>query len=403
MNRQPLSAIAAPRGLVGGPFGSSLVNADYTLEGVPVIRGANMSAGRFIGGEFVFVSPEKFTRDLSRNHAVPQDIIYTQRGTLGQVALVPRGVQETFVVSQSQMRLRVDPNRAVPEFVYYASTTADFLRQIEDRAISTGVPHTNLGILAELTIPLPPLAEQQAIAEVLGALDDKIAANASLASTADELSLGQFQSFLRDGELAERATADVATVVLGGTPSKAISGYWTNGTVPWLNSGELNATRVLEPSALITEEALSKSAAKMMPPGATLIAITGATLGQIARLEIAASGNQSIVGVWSEDPIMSVWLYFALRARRDQLLTRATGAAQQHVSKADVAQLQIPVPSRETLWTFGQYAIPLLNLATNAERESIALAATRDALLPHLMSDKLRVRDAESAASAAGL
>lgn len=62
----------------------------------------------------------------------------------------------------------------------------------------------------------------------------------------------------------------------------------------------------------------------------------------------------------------------------------------------------MPVPSQHELDEFSSVATPLLELAAVAERENRTLAATRDALLPQLMSGKLRVRDAEAAASEAG-
>jgi len=387
---------------VGGPFGSSLVGSDYAITGVPVIRGGNLNHGRFISGDFVYVSDEKFANDLSRNSAAPGDIVYTQRGTLGQVSIVPPDLAARFVISQSQMRLRVSTDVAVPEYVYYASTTNDFLKQVGDRAISTGVPHINLGILSQLEIPLPPLPVQSAIAEVLGALDDKIAANTRLAEIMDSVLTLDFLARLRRTESREQQLGAIANVVLGGTPSRARADYWTDGTIPWLNSGAVNATRIIEPSAFITVEALQKSAAKLMPSGATLLAITGATLGQIARLEMRASGNQSIVGVWSDDVDLNTWLYFAIQSRLETLLARSTGAAQQHVSKGDVEQLAVPLPSQSVLAEFSSVATPLLELAAVTERENLALAATRDALLPQLMSGKLRVRDAEAIAADVG-
>ncbi|SFC86351.1 restriction endonuclease subunit S domain-containing protein [Spirosoma endophyticum] len=82
--------------LVGGPFGSNLVSKDYVKEGVPVIRGQNMGF-RQIDGEFVFVTEEK-AQALAANAARPGDLIFTQRGTLGQVALVPQGLYDTYIV-----------------------------------------------------------------------------------------------------------------------------------------------------------------------------------------------------------------------------------------------------------------------------------------------------------------
>lgn len=263
-------------------------------------------------------------------------------------------------------------------------------------------PMLNRNYIAQVPVAVPPLAEQGAIAEVLEALDAKIAANFDLASSADLLLAAEFEHRLYAVEMCDKPLSAIANVVLGGTPSRARIDYWTEGTVPWLNSGALNATRVVKPSALITPLALANSAAKLMPVGSTLLAITGATLGQIARLEMRASGNQSIVGVWSDDVALNTWLYFAIQSRLDNLLARATGAAQQHVSKADVEQLAVPIPSRAILEGFGEIATPLLELAAVAERENSTLALTRDALLPQLMSGKLRVRDAEAAASEAG-
>ena len=80
-----LGQIATPNnGLVDGPFGSNLPASDYTPEGIPVIRGSNLSLGvtRFKTDAFVFVS-EKTAERLSRSLCYPDDIIFTKKGTLG--------------------------------------------------------------------------------------------------------------------------------------------------------------------------------------------------------------------------------------------------------------------------------------------------------------------------------
>lgn len=312
---------------------------------------------------------------------------------LGAVARVPDNVR-LGRLTQDTVRLQITSDEVSADYLYWLLQAPDYRAYCRLRGTGT----TNLDLsradFLGYEFRLPPLPEQQAIAEVLGALDDKIAANTALAATADSVAATEFQTHLRRAEVRDEALADVATIVLGGTPSRARPEYWTDGTVPWLNSGAVNATRIVEPSEYITAQALSNSAAKIMPSGSTLLAITGATLGQIARLEIEASGNQSIVGIWSTDAAMNTWLYFAIQARLEDLLARATGAAQQHVSKGDVEQLVVPVPSQGVLLNFSTVATPLLELAALLERENRTLAATRDALLPRLMSGKLRVRDA---------
>jgi type I restriction enzyme S subunit len=182
----PLAEVALPKGLIGGPFGSSLGKKDYVSSGIPVIRGQNLAGPRrFSPNDLVFVTEAKAASELARNLAEPGDVIFTQRGTLGQVGVVPKQPYTRYVISQSQMRLRVDPDRADATYIYYCFLDAGMQDTIKSHAITTGVPHINLGILAELQVPLPPLPEQRAIAEVLGALDDRIEANQRVSDLAD--------------------------------------------------------------------------------------------------------------------------------------------------------------------------------------------------------------------------
>ena len=179
--------------LVGGPFGSNLVSNDYVPSGVPVIRGQNMN-GRWVGGEFAYVTEAK-AKSLEANTARPGDIVFTQRGTLGQVSIVPLGPHDRYVVSQSQMKLTVNRALADPLFFYYVFSTSAQRDYIRQHAIQTGVPHTNLGILRKTPLPLPSLSEQRAIARILGTLDDKIELNRRVNETLEAMARALFKSW----------------------------------------------------------------------------------------------------------------------------------------------------------------------------------------------------------------
>lgn len=402
MRTATIAEIAAPeaRSIAIGPFGSALRADRYTSSGVPVVRGQNIGDRWGLTTDDVVYVARETADEFPACVVRPGDLVFPHRGAIGRVARVD---DQEWLLSSSMMKLTVDPDVADSRFVllYFRDKGRD---ELLNRASTVGTPGIGqpLTSLRSIPIPLPPLSEQQAIAEVLGALDDKIAANTTLAASVDRYLSTEFEGRLRREATTNALLSGVATVVLGGTPSRARPDYWADGTVPWLNSGAANATRIVAPSEHITAEALAKSAAKMMPIGATLIAITGATLGQVARLEIEASGNQSLVGVWSTDAALNTWLYFAIRARLDDLLARATGAAQQHVSKGDVGSLEVPLADRAGMQDFADTAMPLLDAAALAERENRTLATIRDALLPQLMSGNLRVRDAEKVAEEAG-
>lgn len=179
--RKKLELLAAdePYSFVGGPFGSKLTQRDYIDQGVPVIRGSNLNNGRFMDmKEFVYVSDSKVRKDLSSNLAKPGDLVFTQRGTLGQVAIIPdEGISDRYVVSQSQMKLTVDNAKADRFFLYYYFSSREAIERITNFISSSGVPHINLTILRNFEVPVPPLDNQKGIASILSAYDDLIENN----------------------------------------------------------------------------------------------------------------------------------------------------------------------------------------------------------------------------------
>jgi hypothetical protein len=104
----------------------------------------------------VFVSPEKASRDLDSCLARPGDVLFTQRGTLGQVGLIPHdSAHREYVVSQSQMKMTC-ADGVPPEFVVLAFKRPETLAYIEANGAASGVPHINLGFLRRFPIIIPP-------------------------------------------------------------------------------------------------------------------------------------------------------------------------------------------------------------------------------------------------------
>ena len=166
--------VAARYSFVGGPFGSNLTRSDYvSMPGVPVIRGTNLGGNtcQFVDDDFVYVTEEK-ANSLLQNLAYPGDLVFTQRGTLGQVVEIPRTASfERYVVSQSQMKLAVDESKAIPRYVYYYCRSPRAVTYLNQRIQATGVPHINLEILKDFPIVLPPIEQQRRIAAILDKAD----------------------------------------------------------------------------------------------------------------------------------------------------------------------------------------------------------------------------------------
>ena len=166
---------------------------------------------------------------------------------------------------------------------------------------------------------------------------------------------------------------------LGGTPSRNEIKYW-NGDIPWLNSGKTNELRITEASEYITKAGLEKSSTKLMPKFTTVLAITGATLGQVSMLGDEMCANQSVVGVYSNTN--QEFIFYLLKDKIKKLIQNASGGAQQHINKDIVND-------------FTNILKPINLEIFNLLHKNRVLKQTRDTLLPRLISGEINVENME--------
>jgi len=130
----------------------------------------------------------------------------------------------------------------------------------------------------------------------------------------------------------------------GGTPSSREPKYYENGTVFWINSGEVKRGRIFDSKNTITDLGLRNSSAKVFPKKTVLIAMYGATAGQVGILEVEASTNQAVCGVLPNKKYLSEYLYFYLSTRIDQFLKLRSGRARLNLSQEKIKNVIVPFP-----------------------------------------------------------
>jgi type I restriction enzyme, S subunit len=221
--------------IASGPFGSDLVSNDYVDNGVPIIRGQNMRM-QYLSGDFAFVTNEK-ARSLEANLARPRDIVFTQRGTLGQVSIVPNDSFEFYLVSQSQMKLTVNLRVADPLFFYYVFSSSEQQKYIQLNTIQTGVPHINLGILKKIPVQLPSIYEQEAIACTLSDIDALIESLDRLLTKKRQIKQGAMQELLRSKE--EWETTNLGSLGSFTKGSGVRKDESLSGSLPCIRYGEI--------------------------------------------------------------------------------------------------------------------------------------------------------------------
>jgi type I restriction enzyme S subunit len=129
----------------------------------------------------------------------------------------------------------------------------------------------------------------------------------------------------------------------GGTPLRSRREFYEGGTIPWLLSGEVAQGNVREAKNFITAAGLENSAAKLFPRGTVLVAMYGATAGQVGILRFEASTNQAVCGILPNDKFIPEFLYYLLLAKKDDLVAQATGNAQPNISQIKIKNTGVPV------------------------------------------------------------
>ena len=404
--RSSVRAIASStrNAIVGGPFGSDLVSKDYVAHGVPVIRGQNMS-GRWVSGSFVFVTPTK-AKSLEANLAHPGDIIFTQRGTLGQVSLVPDKPFSAYLVSQSQMKLSVDRKVADPLFLFYFFTSYEQQKSIQGRTIQTGVPHINLGILREMPVRLPPLAEQCAIAEALSDADGLLAALEALIAKKRAIKQAAMQQLLTgksrlpgfSGKWETKRIGDFTGCTAGGTPSTLISEYW-GGIIRWMNSGELNNKIVHDVEGRITERGLRESSTKTVPPRCVLVGLAGQgkTRGTVAINTVELCTNQSIAAIYPNESFVPEYLYYNLDARYEELRGMSTGdGGRGGLNLQIILSIAVPFPHVDEQTAIASVLSDMDAEIAALERRRDKTRAVKQGMMQRLLTGRVRLIELDS-------
>ncbi|MBE2914293.1 restriction endonuclease subunit S [Anoxybacillus flavithermus] len=159
----------------GGPFGSDLTAKEYTDEGVQIIQLQNIKEGYFSNDYQIFTSEAKADELLSCN-IYPGDIIIAKMAEpVARACIVPNHAQR-FVMASDGVRLSVDKERFVTDYVVYAINAPYFREQAINNSTGTTRLRIGLSALRKLKILIPPYEEQQKIADIMTKISQKIEA-----------------------------------------------------------------------------------------------------------------------------------------------------------------------------------------------------------------------------------
>lgn len=356
-----------------------------------------VNGNNLVHGDIVFkndtkrINEEQYLknkRDLNKN-----TLLVSINGTLGNVA---KYNNEKIILGKSACYINVKDEYNV-DYVYFVFESPKFKKYLQYGANGTTIKNVPLSAIRNYEISIPSKENQDKIVKILKSIEDKIKLNNKINNNLHELCNNLYfklVSQLNDTNSSVESIKNVAKCVLGGTPSRTKKEYW-NGSINWINSGEINKFRIIKASEKITEFGLNKSSTTLLPRGTTVLAITGATLGQVSRLEIDSCANQSVIGIITNEKELNNYMYLSILNSINDLVLKQTGGAQQHINKNDVETHEIIVPSTELISQFDEIIRPLFDQISVNCFEISKLEQLRDTLLPKLMNGEIDLDNIE--------
>jgi type I restriction enzyme S subunit len=258
------------------------------------------------------------------------------------------------VYSYHIMRLRLKKKSMMTSFyLNYLFRSEYFQNQIQHYASGLTRFGLSRGKWLSLNIPLPPLPVQEEIVRILDTFSDVVSElEAEQAARVRQYEHYQrnLLEFVDNPNVEWKKIGDIADCLTGATPSTTRKEFWENGTVPWMNSGEVNLGQVFETENKITQLGYENSSTKMVPINTVVVALAGQgkTRGKVAITRIPLCTNQSLCSIIPTEEVNSNYLYYYLKTQYQNLRTISSGdGTRGGLNLKMIKGYEVPIPPLE--------------------------------------------------------
>lgn len=370
-----------------GPFGSQLHKEDYVADGTPIVTVEHLGNRVFTEQNLPRVSNEDKQR-LSKYILKEGDIVFSRVGSVDRCSFVDSRHTDWLFSGRC---LRVRPFEEIsPLFLYYffcLESTKKFMRNI---AVGATMPSINTKLMGEIEVSYPDKQVQEKIANLLGAIDDKIELNNAINDNLEQQARALYQRMFIDNPVSGGymgTLSDIADITMGQSPNGSSYNEDGNGAVFFQGRAEFGFRF---PSArLYTTEPKRMACANdtlmsvRAPVGDLNVAYTDCCIGRGLAAIHSKSNQQSFV----------LYTMFSLHKQLD--VFNGEGTVFGSINRTALTELPIFIPSDREIVKFEAIVAPIDAAIRNNYEEICRLEKIRDALLPKLMSGELDVSAVE--------
>ncbi|MDD5030193.1 MAG: restriction endonuclease subunit S [Rhodoferax sp.] len=404
----------------------SLIDCDHRTPlaadaGYPYIAIPQIKEGRLDLSGVRRISPEHFAEWTRKAKPQHHDVILSRRCNPGETAYVPAGLE--CALGQNLVLLRSDGKKIFPPFLRWLLHGPDWWEQV-GKFINVGAIFNSLKCadIPLFKMRLPPLAEQKAIAAVLGALDDKIELNRRMNATLEAMARALFQSWFVDFDPVRvkldgrpPAALDPATSALfpahfQESPLGHIPQGWRVDSVyeiadviygaPFA-SALFNAHKIGKPlvrirdlydenPAIFTTETLTKG--YLLKPGDIAVGMDGEFRAHLWG-GVESWLNQRVCVFAPKHGYSAAFVRNSIFALLAQVEATETATTVIHLGKNEIDRFNVNVPDGQVVNAFNQVCQPWYDRIVANKQQSRTLATLRNTLLPKLLSGELSVNE----------
>jgi type I restriction enzyme S subunit len=355
-----------------GNHGEYRPRPDEFLDyGVAFIRAADMDDGRVLFDSASKIN-DRARQRITKGIGAPGDILLSHKGTVGKVAIVSDDAPPFVCSPQTTFWRTLDLDVLDRKYLYAFLRSAAFRAQLATRSGETDMaPYVSLTSQRGLSVTLPPIGVQRAIAQILGTLDDKFELNRRMNETLEAMARAIFKSWFvdfdpvrakaegrdsglpkhiadlfpdrfEDSELGEiptgwqaKSIGDLADVVGGSTPSTSNLDFWDGGQHCWATPKDLSALQspvLLDTERRITDTGLSQISSGLLRAGTVLLS-SRAPIGYLAIAEVPVAINQGFIAMKPRNEVSNLFLLLWARHAHEEILSRANGSTFLEISK----------------------------------------------------------------------
>lgn len=387
------------------PKNNELTNSGYCL----FLSAANVTKNGLQFSNNSFITKEKDAL-LRKGKLMPQDIVLTTRGTVGNVGFYGDDVPYSNMRINSGMVIIRPGEDFDTMFLYLYLRSCYFRAQITQFQSGSAQPQLPISTLQKMKVIKPDIAAQRRIASILSSLDRKIELNNKINADLEEMAQAIFKNWFvdfepfKDGKFVDSELGmipegwkvgrldEIADVVGGSTPSKAKPEYYTQKGIAWLTPKDLSnhpAVYTSRGEIDITKEGYNSTSTKLMPKG-TILFTSRAPIGYISIAQNDICTNQGFKSLVPKKA-GTCFLYCFLKYVTPEIENKSTGSTFKEASGSLMKSLKVIMPEQKVFEDFETIVSPLFARIESLEKESSRLSLLRDTLLPRLMSGELEV------------